>query len=220
MKLNYQSKINVIGFDLDHTLYQGGKETDRVIQEYIFKKIATHRICSFEEAKKLFEDLYQEGRGLSGRKTLLALDIPNAGEIIQEALENADVAQTLISDTEMVSILNDLKREYHHIDLITGSGMEQTLKKLSALGIPEHFFSHYITDEIAFKGDGSAYTYWMKLYSFPPETFLYIGDRLEVDHLIPKALGIETVLVNVKEKIPEVSCPQLADIKEIKSLLL
>ncbi len=220
MKIDYQSKINVIGFDLDHTLYQGSKETDRVIQEYIFKKIATHRICSLEEAKKLFEDHYQEGRGLSGRKTLLALNIPNAGEIIQEALENADVAQTLTNNPEIVRILNDLKQQYHNIDLITGSGKEQSLKKLSALGIPEHFFSHYITDEIAFKGDGSAYTYWMELYSFPAEAFLYIGDRLEVDHLIPKNLGIETMLVNVKEKIPEVSCPQLADIKEIKSLLL
>lgn len=220
MKLDHRSKIKVIGFDLDHTLYQGSKETDKVIQEYIFNKIATHRGCSFEEAKKLFEDLYQEGRGLSGRKTLLALNIPNAGEIIQEALENADVAQTLTKDPEIIRVLNELKQKYHNIDLITGSSKNQSLKKLSALGVPEDFFSHYITDETSFKGDGSAYDYWMKLYSFPADTFLYIGDRLEVDHLIPKSLGIETILVNVKEKIPEASCPQLTDLRNIKSLLL
>lgn len=220
MKIDYRSKINVIGFDLDHTLYRGSKEMDQVIQEYIFKKIQAHYACSFEDARKMFNDLYKEGRGLSGRKTLLALNIPNAGEIIQEALENADVAQAIKYDPEVIRILHDLKQRYNNIDLITGSGKEQTLKKLTALGIPEHFFSHYITDEVAFKGDGSAYEHWINLYSLPPETFLYIGDRLEVDHVIPKAFGIETILVNVNEKIPEASCPQLSDIKEIESLLL
>jgi FMN phosphatase YigB (HAD superfamily) len=218
--MNYQSKINVIGFDLDHTLYQGNKDMDRVIQEYIFKKIADHRGCSIDEAKKMFDELYQEGRGLSGRKTLIALGIPNAGEIIQEALENADVAQTLTSDSETIRMLNDLKQHYRNIDLITGSSREQALKKLSALGISEDFFSHYITDEVAFKGDGSAYTYWMKLYSLPAETFLYIGDRLEVDHIIPRTLGIETMLVNVKERSSEATCPQLKDLREIEHLLL
>ena len=220
MKIDYQSKIRVIEFDLDHTLYRGSKEMDQVIQEYIFKKIATHHTCSFEDARKMFDDLYKEGRGLSGRKTLIALDIPNAGEIIQEALENADVAQTIKNDPEVIRILHNLKQRYNNIDLITGSGKEQTLKKLTALGISEHFFSHYITDEVASKGDGSAFKHWVNLYSLPAETFLYIGDRLEVDHIIPKAFGIETILVNVNKKIPEALCPQLADIKEIESLLL
>lgn len=217
--IDYKKQIKVIGFDLDHTLYRGSKETNRVIQEYIFAKIAVHLKVGAEEAGKMFGELYQDGKGLSGRKTLIELGIPNAGEIIQEALERADIASTLSEDPGLLALLKRLKERYLYLDIVTGSSLKQTLQKLAALGVPESMFSNCITDEVAVKSDGDAYRHWLGLYDYPAESFLYVGDRPDTDGRIPAALGIQIILVNVKEKDPSLPFPQLPSLEELEKYL-
>lgn len=218
MKNDY-TNINVIGFDLDQTLYPKSLDIDAVIQQYIFEKIAAHKQVPITEAKKLFSDLYKDGEGLSGRKTLIELNIPNAAEIIQEALENADIASVLEPDFTVNTLLEKLKERYNNIDIITGSNAVQTHKKLAALSIPESLFTHIITDEDASKSDGAAYKLWMSYYKkLKPEDFLYIGDREGSDHIAPSVLGIKTILVNIQEENQNLDIPQLNSLQELNNL--
>ncbi len=219
--IDYKTKIKVIGFDLDQTLYPKMPEVDEAIQQYIYQKISHHKNVSLPEAKKLFTDLYQNGRGLSGSKTLVALGIRGGKEIVQEALEKADIASVLTPEDEKVlMLLNALKSRYEGLDLITGSDQSNVAKKLSALKIPEKLFDHIITGDEVSKSDGSAYSLWLSHYNFPVEQFLYIGDRVMSDYEVPKKLGIKSILVNIEEKDKHVDCLQLKSLLNIGPLLL
>lgn len=219
--INYEKQIKVVGLDMDQTLYPKSPEIDEAIQIYIYQKIAQHKNCNLKEAEKLFKDLYKEGRGLGGSKTLMRLGIPNAEEVVQEALENADIAKFLQPNSEVLQLLQDLKKKYHNIDLITRSNKRNTITKLSKLAIPISVFSHTITgsDNVS-KSDGQAYELWMSFYeNFKPEQFLYIGDKVSSDYVMPKKMGIQTILVNIKDKDDTIKCPQLSSLIEIKNLL-
>lgn len=214
------SDIRVIGFDLDQTLYPKSPKIDEAIQAYIYIKIADHKRCSLVEAKRLFTGLYQDGKGMTGSQTLTHLGIPNAKEIIQEALEKADIAEFLAPGPEVLDLLIRLKARYKHIDLITGSALSIATHKLAKLAIPAGTFNQVITGEIA-KSDGSAYKEWLRRYpTLEPKHFLYIGDRERSDYWVPRELGIQAILVNIQAPNTEVNCPQLAHLQDLETHLL
>lgn len=220
MKNNY-TDIKVIGFDLDQTLYPKSSKIDEMIQGYIYETIAQHKDISVENAKILFSDLYKNGNGLSGRKTLIELEIPNAADIIQEALENADIASVLEPDTTVNLLLKNLNQKYKNIDIITGSNNKQTKEKLGALSIHADIFNYIIADEDASKSDGEAYHLWMSHYKkLTPENFLYIGDRVSTDYDVPSQLGIQTILVNIEKPEEVIDVLQLKDISKLREYLL
>jgi FMN phosphatase YigB (HAD superfamily) len=216
----YQRDTKVIGFDLDQTLYPKSPEIDHAIQEYCYIKIATHRHVPLSEAKNLFEERYKNGKGLGGTATLKDLGIPDAFNIIQEALERADIAKFLAPDQHVRSLLIDLRDRYKNIDLVTGSNLKNTLSKLDKLEIPFELFSHAITGDDGSKSNGEAYKIWLSLYSmYQPEHFLYIGDRPGSDYEVPKSLGIRSILVNIKSPDPDINCLQLPSIVDLQSYL-
>lgn len=219
--IDYKNKIKVVGFDLDQTLYPKSSKIDKAIQSYIYEKIAVHKNCSLENAEKLFKDLYKNGNGLSGRKTLKELGVPYAEDIIQEALENADIAQFLVPDKIILDLLRKLKERYEHLDLITGSNIKNASQKMDRLNIPKEMFSNIITGETASKSNGSAFKLWVSFYeNISPDEFLYIGDRPSSDYFTPKKLGIHTILVNISKEKVDIKCPQLVSTKESAGYLL
>ena len=212
--------IEVIGFDLDQTLYPKSPKIDEAIQGYIYEKIAQHRECDLATARKLFTDLYQGGKGLSGSQTLTSLGIPNPKEIVQEALENADIAEFLQPDPAVLDLLTRLKARYQNIDLITGSIRAVAEKKLAHLALPIRLFDQIITGEIG-KSEGDAYHEWFRRYpSKKPTSFLYIGDREKSDYVVPASLGIRCILVNILNPNKQIDCLQLKDLSRVQDYLL
>ncbi|MFA6340636.1 MAG: HAD family hydrolase [Candidatus Paceibacterota bacterium] len=221
MNFDYKKNIKVIGFDLDQTLFPKSPEIDETIQEYIYRKISEQRHTTIEESKKMFKDLYKDGAGLSGSKSLEVLGVPNAKEVVQMALEKADIAKFLSPDEKTLSIVKKLKERYGNLDIITGSNLKITKEKLGHLGFDLRLFNNIFTQDDVSKSDGSAYKIWMKKYpSLKPDQFLYIGDRVMSDHMEPKKLGINSILVNQKEKNLDVDCPQLSLLVEIEKYLI
>ncbi len=222
MKKDY-SNIKVIGFDLDQTLYPKSSSIDEAIQIYIYHKIAEHKNVSLAEAEKMFKDLYQEGRGFGGSTTLKMLGVPNHQDIVQEALEQADIDQYLVPDQETLAVLQRLKAKYKNIDILTGSNRENAEKKLTKLGMAKNkgLFGHILTNDDGSKPLGDLYRHWMALYpTLSPENFLYIGDRPRSDYEVPRSLGIDSILVYCKAQDPSIVCPQLGTFKEISDVLM
>jgi len=218
--MNLQN-IRIIGFDLDQTLYPKSPEIDEAIQAYIYKKIADYKNCSLEEAKALFKSYYPK---ISGRKTLIALNIPNAVEIIDEAIAGADIENFLVPNPEVLELLKSIKTKYQNLSLITGSKSDLAYQKLKKLNIPAELFDCIITGEQS-KSDGTAFRKWMNNFmskdsSLKPEQFLYIGDNGRMDAEMPISLGMKAVLVNVRNKRPELSAPQFNYLIEVGSVLL
>lgn len=212
--------IEVIGFDLDQTLYPKSPKIDEAIQGYIYEKIAQHKGCDIDAARKLFNDLYQGGKGLSGSQTLTSLSIPNPKEVVQEALENADIAEFLQPNPTVLDLLTRLKKRYQNIDLITGSIRSVAEKKLANLALPISLFDQVITGEIG-KSAGDAYHEWFRRYpSKKPTNFLYIGDREKSDYIVPASLGIRCILVNILNPNPQIDCVQLQALNQLEAYLL
>lgn len=216
---DYKNTIKIIGFDLDQTLYPKSPEIDSAIQAYIYEKIAETKRCDLARAEKLFKNLYQDGKGLSGGQTLEALEIPNAREIVQEALERADVAPFLKPNKKTVELLEKLKEKYLYIDLISGSSEKQVLSKLERLEIHPRLFTHIIGGIP--KSDGTAYKMWLSAYpDNKAEEFLYIGDRPSSDCVVPGGFGIQSILVNANKNDQTISCLQLSSLEELENYLI
>ncbi len=219
MALNLES-IRVIGFDLDQTLYPKSPEIDEAIQAYLYEVISRQLQIDLAEAERRFKELYQEGRGLSGSRTLLRLGLENGGAYVQEALEKADIARFLEPDERTLALLEEL-RKYFVVDLITGSNLRNTERKLGALALPPELFDNIITSDDDSKSSGQAYVRWMTTHwTLEPDQFLYIGDRVSTDHIIPSQMGIQTVLVNISETDPQLDCVQLSQLHLIGDLVL
>lgn len=213
---NFYNDIRVVGIDLDQTLYPKSPEIDRAIQEYILLKIQEHTGQTHEEAERAFTALYKGGRGLGGTQTLRALGIPDASEVIQEALERAPIAEFLKPNRAVHELLRSIKSRYKNFDLITSSNVSNTSKKLECLGIEKNIFSHIIDGNQASKSDGSAYRLWLSYYkNRVPGEFLYIGDRPSSDFEAPKKLGIKTILVNRAKIEEEYDCLQLPSLEAL-----
>ncbi len=213
----------MIGFDLDQTLYPKSPEIDSAIQGYLYEKISRLRNVSIDEAEKLFNDLYKQGKGLSGRRTLIALGFGEeyARNAVQEALENAPIAGFLKPDPEVLDLLQKIQEKYKNLDLITGSNTKNASTKLAHLGIPEEIFANMITTEQGSKSNLSAFHLWFSYYpDLKAENFLYIGDRISSDYEKPRELGIQSILVNIKTPEPGVECPQLPSLLELGQIIL
>lgn len=212
--------IKIIGFDLDQTLYPKSPEIDTAIQKYIYNEIAKKLSITLGSAEEKFKSLYKNGHGLSGRKTLITLGFPEEGaeNIIQEALENAEIAKFLHPNESLIKLLKKLGQKYT-LDIITGSNLKITTKKLMSLGINSQLFQYLITDENASKSTGEAYRLWLSKYSnYSPHEFLYIGDRPRSDYEVPKTLGIKSILVNVSPN-NKYDCIQFPNILDLENVL-
>ncbi len=216
------SNIKIIGFDLDQTLYPKSPEIDAQIRRYIYEKISEKLNISLESSKQKFDELYDTGKSSGASKTLIILGFEHdrAKNIIQEALEKADIVKYLKPDTEITKLLELIKEKYKNVDIITGSNQINTRKKLQQLQIPTELFSHIITADEGSKSDLSSLRLWLSHYTdYSPENFLYIGDRASSDFEKPKELGIQSILVYV-EPNPDINCLQLSRLADIKKYLI
>lgn len=213
--------IKAIGFDLDQTLYPKSPEIDEAIQEYIYERIAKHKGCSKAEGKRLFQSEYPK---VSGRQALVNLGLPNAADIIQEALERADIAKFLKPDEQVIALLEEVRSKFRHVALITGSHESNAREKLSKLGLSAGLFDCLIFGDMFSKRDGAAFREWQdEVREDDPliksSEFLYVGDRpvSDVDPVLK--LGMKAVLVNIKKKDDSVSVPQLPTLLDLRSYL-
>jgi len=154
----------------------------------------------------------------------MALGIPNARNIVQEALERADIDKFLAPNQDVHKLLYDLKKHFGSLSLLTGSNKPIAMKKLLKLEIDPSLFDFVITGETP-KSDGTAFKQWLEHFqtkdpSLAPEEFLYVGDRVSTDVDMPATLGIKSVLVNVTKKKEAITVPQFASLLELRTFLL
>lgn len=219
-KIDYKNQIKVVGFDMDQTLYEKSPEIDEAIQEYLYEKIAKKYNCSKKEAKELFQEHYKYGSGIGGGSTMNILGFENGKELVQEALENADIAKFLTPNAEKTEMLKQISQNYV-LDLITGSYKKQVERRFEKMEIPIELFNNVITQDIASKNLGDAYKIWLSYYpEFAFGEFLYVGDRVSSDFIIPKEMGINSILVNQSLVDESLSCPQLTNLFGVKEYLI
>lgn len=193
-----QNRIKVIGFDLDGTLYPMTPEIQERIRIPIYKNLAQALGIQFEEAKILFDQIYE--KQLSGTRTIQEIGREyqqnlNAEELMQTSIEEADFLDLLEPNLSLQEMLFRISKK-RSLDILTGSTQNQTMMKLNRLRIPQEYFGHIIAD--AKKISGKSYHQWLSLRGFSPDEFLYVGDNTRQDIEVPKKLGIKTCFVGRK----------------------
>src|SRR3989344_2964490 len=127
-------EIEVVGFDLDQTLYPDSDEIrDRVrteIARRILKKIPS--LENIEKAREYFEENYKELKG--GYKVLEKAGYENGRSVMDECLANANVVDIISPDEELGKTIELLSRKYI-LFLITSSPEKLALEKLEKIKI-------------------------------------------------------------------------------------
>ncbi len=213
--------IEIVGLDLDQTLYPKSPLIDEAIQGYLYRQIAKDLGCNLEEAELAFTSRYKQGSGMSGSQALRDLGIPNAGTLVQEALEQAEISEFLQPDDELIHKLGIMIDRYTSVDVITGSNNNNARKKLIATGLNSLHFGVVLTADDAAKSNGDAFKLWTsRRPQVPNSRRLYVGDRVKTDHEVPSSQGIATALVYVSQPKPEVDCPQYPDLHHLLDQLI
>lgn len=203
-----------IGFDLDNTLYKETPETKSIITEYILEKAAAILRKEISEIKKEYSKNYNLFQ--SARRALIAMGIKEGMDIVQEALEKADIASQLKPDNKTAILLQDLAKTYK-LFLITGSKKNEAQKKLQALGINYKLFTESIYADNPHKllrEDGTAFTYIAEKLHLKQEELVFVGDREQVDIIPAKKLGITTCIINGQSKEADYNITSLEELRK------
>ena len=205
--------VDAVGFDLDDTLYTQTPAIRQTIHAHIMARVSADLHISLQETEQTYQRLYPAYQ--SARRTLEALGISEPQQLVQDALEHADIAGSLQTDDRLVSLLRNLQTSYR-LFLITGSEQQASHRKLDALGIPLHFFSVCLYAGAEHRRhDGTAFIYVAQKLGLPLHRMLFVGDREKVDILPAKQLGVKTAIVNAQSEHADYQLETIYDLEKI-----
>lgn len=211
------SKIRVIGIDLDGTLYPDTPEIQRRVRTKIYEKISKECCISYDRARDLFEENYAIIKSGSKTVTKIAREYEkeiDGGDIIQEALQEADILDLIEENPGLDSMLHRIVK-VKELDLLTSSEHNLALQKLSRLDVDRNIFSYFLAYQEGSKTTGEKYKEWLSKRELRPEQHLYVGDNTKLDIDIPKSLGIKTCIVGSYDAADF----QIQDILDLETLL-
>lgn len=214
-----KSKIKILGFDLDGTLYPLTPEINGRVRTRIAAKLLEKKpdLSNEEDARAYFEQRYAELQ--SGSKVLGEAGYEDPSRIMDECLATADVLDLLNRDQRLTEVIGNLARKYD-LFLLTSSPTDLAGKKLMALGVPKEIFrwrGYSDTFKIGEKNNGAAFNYMLSRTGIPAANHAYVGDRLKSDILPAKNLGMQTIAVGSEIPEADTSIPKIYDLERLLS---
>lgn len=197
-----RSEIEIVGFDIDETLYPTNPEINGRIRTEIAKVMLAHDpgLGSLATARGKFEDLYTEIG--SGRRVLERVGVPNSSLVMDDCIANADILDLINPDPRLADLLAKLGKKYM-LGVVTSNPQRVAASKLERLGLPATTFKYgvFSDDENIRKTDGSAFRAYLGLFGANPIHHVYVGNSAKADIIPARAAGMQTIAVG--SKIPE-----------------
>lgn len=207
--------LKAIGFDLDNTLYAQTPEITELITDYICNNVSVCLGMDYKVVREVYLKATAELQ--SARRALKLLGMPQeiCRTLVQEALENANIADALTKDERLCSMLSKMSKNYQ-IYLITSNSKDQTKKKLNALGLENDMFHPLLDSNVKYlRDDGEAFIYVSAALNLSLRNMMFVGDREKVD-IIPAAnLGMLTAIVNAKSDLAHFELQTIHDLEKI-----
>ncbi|NIQ98568.1 MAG: HAD family hydrolase [Desulfuromonadales bacterium] len=188
-----------IVFDLDGTLYTEQKIADQIMAA-AGQLVAESRGVSREkggdlirQARQRLAETYDEDPPLTLTCMELGIDVRD----FHQALQGNVTPERFLSHDPALCALLDSLRDHCDLYIYTNNSLPMAKKILALLGV-EEMFSRLYTIEFTWlpKPDPDALQRVLEDIGGPPESFLFVGDRQEVDLDPPEALGISTLLIS------------------------
>lgn len=225
-----------IFFDLDRTLWDFDAAAEvafeRIYEKYNLKSLGIPSAHEFHEVyhplnERLWE-LYREDKitkeDLNRTRFVLPLEHYN--------IHDTDLADHLSEDyvywsprivrlvPGTMELLDYLKPKYH-LHLITNGFQEVQHIKLSGSGLEPYFETLTVSEEVGVKKPNPGiFQYALRKAHATVEESLMIGDEMAVDIDGARAIGMDTVFLNLKsEKVDGKSTFEVHDLLKIRELL-
>jgi putative hydrolase of the HAD superfamily len=196
--LTDMSQIRSIMFDLDGTLYVSDEIADE-IWTAACDVVARSRGISRESGKEVLEcakrrlaETLEEEPTLTRTCLELGIEVREFHRTLQKRVRPE---RYLNHDPVLYALLDSL-RDRCELYLYTNNSLPLTQKILALLGV-EGMFRRLYTIEYSWRPKPDADTLQRILEDVggPPESFLFVGDRQQVDLKIAQEAGIPTLLV-------------------------
>lgn len=204
------SGVSVCIWDFDGTLYRPTPALTQAIIEADYELIMRH--TGWDKAKTV-EEFHKIYKVKTPSSTETAAEL--AGISVQEAAIECELYKDrrpfLSRDQRLIDMFAKLTH-YTHYFLVNGI-QEKVRESLDVLGVSPDIFREFVTAEVVGvnKPQPDGFRYIMEKTGFPADAHLMIGDRVAVDLVPAKALGMKTCLVwsDVTDSIADVVLPEV-----------
>lgn len=195
--------IKILVWDLDGTLYKSLPELTSAMHQAFIKILQEHKNLDYEEAEKLLGETRKIYKGYT--RSLSVLGCGDRISIIKRIEEIVNKASFLKIDPKIQLVFEEL-HSFQHI-LLSDTTHKTIVAELEALGLSHTIFNLIVgvDDTGTTKPDKSFFTYALAQTNLPAKNHLSIGDRIDVDLLPAKSLGMKTCLVWSEEQTEEVN---------------
>ncbi|MDJ0270190.1 MAG: HAD family hydrolase [Aigarchaeota archaeon] len=190
-----------IVFDIDGTLYRS-QDYERQLYQAIVKVLSEMLNITKENAAIMLQDAKRKYRTVSISIEALGLD---RHEFYQRLANSVEPEKTIAPDESTPQLLRKLKNMGYKIVLHTNSGRQLAMKILKTLRIDNNLYDLLVTsDEYEPKPSAEGYLGIVRQLGIQPSEIIYVGDRIEVELLPAKKLGMITVLLGSKPRSHEI----------------
>lgn len=196
--------IKVLLWDLDGTLYKNIPELRDERWKIDVRVVSDILHIPFKEAESRLKEAVHIYKSVT--RSMMSLGCGTEIEILHKVEPQIDRTKYLHRDEKLIQLFTSLKSYRHFIfSNILTSCIPPVLNKL---GLNPEIFEGFITTEETktVKPDPRFFQYALNLTKLQPEQHLVVGDRLEVDLLPARKLGMKTCLVWGKSNTVDVSC--------------
>lgn len=207
--------ITVLVWDFDGTLYKPNNELWHDVRESEYRVIAEHTHWPREKVLKEFEA--KHAPGTSATEAVATLSGITTVSAANEMETYYDRTKYLTRDNKLIELFSKLTGFRH---LLLANGVRKNIEKaIIALGLTPTLFETIVTSELTGvnKPNPEPFEHVLGFTKFSPEQHLMIGDRIEIDLVPAKKLGMNTCLVWSNEKNPavDVTIPTVYDIANL-----
>jgi len=215
------SDIKVLVWDFDSTLYRPQPELFTAVREAEYRVIMDHTGWLREKAMQEFKKLHKVVTPSGTQVTANLAKIPVVAAA-RETENYFDRRKYLAKDVKLIALFQKLVN-FQHLMVPNGT-KEKIAKTLEVLGVPMATFQTFITPEqtLVTKPNSKPFELVLDYTKLPAAQHLMIGDRVEVDLVPAKKLGMRTCWVSWKEnrEVPnDLVDATVSTIYEITSLL-
>lgn len=210
------ARVKVLIWDFDGTLYKAIPELWEDIREAEYRVIMHHTGWDYDRTEKEFRAIYKVTLS-SATETAAHLSHISTSSAAIEMEDYYDRGKYLSRDERLLKLFKTLDGFTHYI---LGNGVKIGIEKtLRVLGVDALIFTEIVTSEITKinKPDQAGYRYIMQKTGLPADAHMMIGDRVDVDLVPAKTIGMKTCLVFGQSIIPDIS---LDSVYEISTLFI
>lgn len=214
-KLDWLSKIKVVGWDLDGTLYPSTKELEETIEQAKYELVASDLKLDLEEAREKFDLIYKE----VGSNTRVLEELGMVGvDFFTRLWDEIDLKHFIERNEETVSVINNINElGIRQFILSNANRIDQIEKKLGLVGIESRVFEYLgSTVEIgSHKPDPKPFLVCIEKMAVEPDEILFCGDRVSTDIEGAISVGMRSCLVGSESPLADLCVPKPQDVIEL-----